>query len=129
MNYSAEIEVSCPLHSTELEDRIKEAIHNVFPSTEISIEEFSDDVDEIHAESHSVEKFRELVNRQNINDSVLRELKSSIIGESISFDIKKQPAYVGRLNLDVGGHELGSIRVIIHTSDPERLIEYMTSSD
>jgi predicted RNA binding protein with dsRBD fold (UPF0201 family) len=57
------------------------------------------------------------------------ELTDSVVGNTVAFRLSKQPATVGRLNLDVGGHELGALRVRIETDDTDELIRYLTGAD
>ncbi|MFB6284596.1 MAG: RNA-binding domain-containing protein [Halobacteria archaeon] len=131
MVYSASVSVEVPVYDTEVEENVLKAVENVFPQSESKVEETDVEVPgrpdrRVVAETHSVERLKELIHRQDINRTTRDTLEGSIVGTVLQFKIKKQPATVGRLNFDVGGHELGSIDVHIESSDPEGLIEYLT---
>lgn len=131
MIYSASVEVEAPIYDTEERERVKEAVLNVFPDADLRVEEPNSGVPGreyarlLRGETHSLERFREQVERQEIVDTVRSELLDSVLGDSLDFRLKKQAAYVGRVNLDVGGHELGSVKVRIESDDPGGLVDYV----
>lgn len=131
MIYSASVEVEAPVYDTEEWARVREAVLNVFPEAEISEREPGPTVPGreytrfLVGETHSVERFRELVDQQEITDTVRAELLDSVVCDSLDFRLKKQAAYVGRVNLDVGGHELGSLKVHVTSDDPRGLVDYV----
>lgn len=131
MIYSASVNVEAPIHDTEERSRVEEAVLNVFPDADLRVEETGSAVPGrkyarlLRGETHSLERFRELVERQEIVDTVRSELLDSVLGDSMDFRLKKQAAYVGRVNLDVGGHELGSLKVRIESDDPRGLLDYV----
>lgn len=129
--YSAEVEVVAPIYDTEVRERVEESVLNVFPDAELRVEDSDSAIPRsryrrvLRGETHSVERLKELVRRQEIMDTIRSELLGSLVGDTVNFRLKKQAAYEGRVNLDVGGHELGSLKVRIESDDPHGLIDYI----
>jgi predicted RNA binding protein with dsRBD fold (UPF0201 family) len=46
-----------------------------------------------------------------------------VTGHAVAVRLKKQAAFVDRLNVDIGGHELGALDVRIETDDPAALVD------
>jgi len=131
MNEENEITVRAKLYRTESRENVKEAVRNLFPDAEFGDEVKEDDREEdteiaAHAGEESVERLRELIDRQEINETAYEKLTEATLGNTLAFSLSKQPATVGRVNFDVGGHELGALRVRIETKDPEGLVDYVT---
>jgi predicted RNA binding protein with dsRBD fold (UPF0201 family) len=133
MTEGTDITVRTKLYRTESREKVEEAVRNLFPDAEFGDEgedageETKKDV-EIVAEAgeKSVERLRELVDRQEINETAYEQLHGAVLGDTLAFSLSKQPATVGRVNFDVGGHELGALRVRIETDDPETFVERVT---
>jgi len=148
-----DITVRTKLHRTESREKVEEAVRNLFPDAEFEGageeredeggsrgdggdgrgrgEEEEDERDEdtelvARAGEESIENLRELVDRQEINETAREQLRESILGDTLAFRLSKQPATVGRLNFDVGGHELGALHVRVETDDPDAFIEHVT---
>jgi predicted RNA binding protein with dsRBD fold (UPF0201 family) len=116
-----EVTVRTPLHGTEKRETVEEAVLELFPDAE-----FEEQDGTLVARSETVERLAELVNRQEINDAVREKLHESVVGDTLVFRLSKQPAAVGKVSFDVGGHELGALRARIETDDVDTLIDELT---
>jgi hypothetical protein len=114
MIYSVDVEVRTPVLATEVTDRVIDAITNLFPEAEIEREG-----EGILARTHSLDRFSELLHRQEILDSARNRFSEGREGETFEFRLKKQPAFEGVVNFAVGDpDELGDISVRVHVRDP-----------
>ena len=130
-----DITVRTKLYRTESREKVKEAILNLFPDAEFEdggedaeCDERDEDIELVaHAGKETVEHLRELIGRQEINETAQEQLKEAVLGDTLAFSLSKQPATVGRVNFDVGGHELGALHVRIETDDAEAFVERLTT--
>jgi len=114
MIYSIDIEITAPVRDTEVTDRVADAVTNLFPEAEIS-EEFG----EIHAQAHSMDHFSEQLHRQEILDTARGAFFENREGDTFTFELKKGPAFQGRVNFAVGNpDELGDIHVRVDVTEP-----------
>ncbi|MCX2819281.1 hypothetical protein EGH25_07940 [Haladaptatus sp. F3-133] len=119
-----QVTVRTPLHATERRGSVENAVRNLFPDAG-----FEEDDGTLVARSEDVSGLRELAEQHGVQPTLREELTDSVVGNTVAFRLSKQPATVGRLNLDVGGHELGALRVRIETDDTDELIRYLTGAD
>jgi len=111
-----EVRIRAELKRTEVEERVRKAILNLFPNAEIRREG-----NFLIAHTTSLETFRELVHRQKIIDTVRSELLKNLRGNTTFLKLRKQVAYIGRLNLSEDD-PLGEIEVEISSDEIESLI-------
>jgi hypothetical protein len=112
--YSVDVQVTAPVMPTEVTDRVRDAVENLFP--EATVEEGHG---EILAEAHSLDHFSELLHDQQILDTARGQFFAGREGDSFSFDLKKQAAFRGVVNFAVGNPgELGDIHVRVRVRDP-----------
>lgn len=113
--YSVDVEITAPVNETEVTDRVRDAITNLFPGA--TVEERPG---ELGAETHAMEHFSELLHRQEILDTARGVFFENRRGDTFSFDLKKQAAFEGRVNFAVGEpSELGDIHVRVRVNDPD----------
>lgn len=123
MIYRVDIEITAPVRDTEVTDRVVDAIENLFPEVEIERAP-----GEVRAKGHSLDRFSELLHRQEILDSARGEFFADRTGEIFSFDLKKQAAFEEVVNFAVGEPgELGDIhvRVRVHEPSVEEYIDHV----
>ncbi|MFW5929458.1 MAG: RNA-binding domain-containing protein [Halobacteriota archaeon] len=123
--YHVEVTAKAPVYATESEERVEEALLNLFPRAEVERRSSSVDVlpPRLVASTRSVERLTELVERFELGPSFHDHLIDRIEMGVLSFSLKKQAAYVGRPSFDVGGHELGSIDVRMESDDLEAVVD------
>jgi len=112
--YVVEVEVTAPVYDTELEERVSDAIAAIFPDAEPELEH-----GELRATVHDLEHLSELLHRQEILDTARSVFFRNRRGDSVSFRLKKQAAFVGVANfvVDEPG-ELGTIAVRVSVEEP-----------
>lgn len=115
MIYRIEATISVPVRDTEVTDRVKDTVTNLFPNAELRSER-----GEIVGTTHSLDEFSELLHRQEILDTARSEFFRRKSGPYFSFSLKKQAAFQGVVNFAVGEEdELGEIDVEVRVEDPD----------
>ena len=117
------INISTPVFPTEDLDKVKLAIHNIFPDIELLYEN-----DEFFYQTDDEEILKHLYwkqQNQQILDSVRKILLSSLSENSVTLNINKQLAHVNFLNIctDSEPSPLGGIQLIISSATDEELME------
>ncbi|ELY97896.1 RNA-binding domain-containing protein [Natrialba asiatica] len=112
--YRVAVEITAPIHDTEVTSRVADAVANIFPTADLE-ESFG----EVRGETHSMEHLSELLHRQEILDTARGEFFSTREGETFSFALKKQAAFEDRITFSVGEpDELGEISVRVRVEEP-----------
>jgi predicted RNA binding protein with dsRBD fold (UPF0201 family) len=112
--YVVDVEVTAPVYDTELEERVSDAIAAIFPDAEPTLEH-----GELRATVHDLEHLSELLHRQEILDTARGVFFRDRRGDSVSFRLKKQAAFVGVVNFVVDDPgELGTIAVRVSVEEP-----------
>lgn len=115
MVYRIDVEVTTPLNPTEVEDRVVDAIHALFPGAAMDKRD-----GQLVATTHSVDRLVERLRNQEIIDTAREVFLQSRHGREFAFDLKKQAAYEGVVNFAVGSPaELGDLHVRIRVEDPD----------
>jgi predicted RNA binding protein with dsRBD fold (UPF0201 family) len=120
--YSVDVRVTAPVNPTELEDRVADAIRNLFPGVDIETQG-----SRVVAETHTVESFREQLFEQRILDTARKQFQANQTDSGFSFDLKKQAAFNGTVNFAVGNpDELGDlhVEVTVHEPDVQQFVDY-----
>ncbi|WP_410766005.1 RNA-binding domain-containing protein [Haloferax sp. DFSO60] len=123
MIYSVDVRIEAPVRDTEVTDRVKDAISNIFPAVEVESEP-----GRLVGESHELERFSQRLHEQTILDTARREFAKRKDDEGFSFSLKKQAAFKGVVNFSVGSpDELGDIEVHVRVRDPsvDELIDHI----
>jgi predicted RNA binding protein with dsRBD fold (UPF0201 family) len=112
--YTLEAEVTAPVYETEVTDRVTDAITGVFPDAEPQHQH-----GELRATVGDLEHLSELLHRQSILDTARGVFLGNRRGDTFSFRLKKQAAYVGVVNFVVDDPgELGVIAVRVRVEEP-----------
>jgi len=123
VNYRIDVEITAPVFDTEVTDRVAAAMTELFPGASPSLQH-----GELTATVHDLEEFSTLLHRQEILDTARSVFFENRRGDSVSFRLKKQAAFVGVVNFVVDDPgELGaiSVRVRVHDPDVEAFIDHV----
>jgi predicted RNA binding protein with dsRBD fold (UPF0201 family) len=112
--YRVDVQITAPVAETEVTDRVIDAIQNLFPGAGVET-----NPGEVLARTHEMDHFSELLHRQEILDTARGVFFDGRRGDTVSFDLKKQAAFEGRVNFAVGDpSELGDLHVRVRVEDP-----------
>lgn len=122
------VKVSALIYPTEIEERVKQAVLNLFP-VELHLQDFG--IPRLYGEG-DIESLRLLHRRlreERILDTARSVLLTGIQGSTTYLQLNKQVAFVGKVNFPAGEESLGSIHVEISAGDKNHLlkiIEWLT---
>jgi predicted RNA binding protein with dsRBD fold (UPF0201 family) len=126
------VTISADVNPTENEEKVREAIANIFPDIGLEIEEFGK-VQRLVGEGDisSLSNLHRLIREEEIIDTSRSRLNIGMDeeGKFTYFIVSKQVATVGRLNYPAKDEPLGSIRVFIDadsTDEMERFLDWLT---
>jgi predicted RNA binding protein with dsRBD fold (UPF0201 family) len=115
MIHSIDVEITTPLYPTEVRDRVETAIHALFPGADIEERH-----GELLAETHSMGRFAERLDEQNIVPTARRVFFRELEGDTFGFALKKAAAFEGVVNFAVGNpDELGDVHVSVRVVEPD----------
>jgi predicted RNA binding protein with dsRBD fold (UPF0201 family) len=122
------LEISVPIHDTESESKVKKAVKNLFPLIEVTVSE-----EGLYGTSNdmtSLDRLKELLEVQKIRSTAHTILKRSLSGDSLTFYLNKQAAFMGKVNFSEDC-PLDPITVSLTGEDLPALIDHMspTSSE
>ncbi|WP_456327285.1 AAA family ATPase [Archaeoglobus sp.] len=101
-----EIDIETKVNPTEDVDKVVQAVKNIFPDAEITIEG-----DTLKAKAWDLRKFRDLLRRQRILDTARTELLKGKVDNETTVFLNKQTAYIGKVNFTDEDAILSPIRV------------------
>ncbi|RLI20174.1 hypothetical protein DRO47_05250 [Candidatus Bathyarchaeota archaeon] len=122
--------VESKVHPTESVEKILSAISNVFPTIRPQVDLEKGEVRGSAEGIETLTKLYNLLRREQIRDAARSVLRKGVEGNSITFYISKQAAFVKRLSFSEpsGEEPLGPIKVTIECDSPKKLIEWLTST-
>lgn len=112
------ITVRAPVRATEDPEKVRQAILNLFPGSEVSLAG-----DTLVARTASLERFMTMIRNQRILDSARQLMREGVRGNCTVFLLNKQAAFVNRISAAEGRHALGHIEVTVEAGDIEGLID------
>jgi predicted RNA binding protein with dsRBD fold (UPF0201 family) len=110
-------------HPTEDCEKVRQALLNVFPDSEIEASG-----DELVARTDSGERLREIILNQHIRDTARSVILHGREGNRTRFLINKQVAFVGKVSFLEGPVPLGGIQVEVEAEDLSSAIDYLAES-
>jgi predicted RNA binding protein with dsRBD fold (UPF0201 family) len=102
---------------TESVDKVMRSMLNIFPDLQI---EQGDG--ELVGTTGSLENLKELLKKQKIRSAARKVMRASVEGNTLSFRLNKQVAFMGKVNFAEKA-PLGDIVVTIEDEDLEGLID------
>ena len=118
------LRVEAEVRETEDRAKVARAIGKIFPLLKLSFEE-----GKLVGESERVEsldRLHQLLRLQAILDSARKMMREGLRGNSTTFTLHKQAAFVGRVSfVEEGESPLGPLRVELEAPDIEHLIDYL----
>lgn len=125
----AELFVEAEINPTEDPDKVLAALNRVFGDLDYKIEKRGDRKFLVGKDDKMIglTHFRNLLHRELICDAARKVLFSGLQGNTISFYLNKQVAFMGHLSFSnpVGESPLGPIKVKISCEDPRALIDWI----
>lgn len=122
--------VEVEINPTESEDKVKEAVENMFGSIPVQVKPLRKG-SLLVSEAKGLEALTKLCNllrRERIRSAARKALFEGLKGDVISFCLNKQVAYAGHVSFsqEVAESPLGPIRVRIECENPRELISWLT---
>lgn len=116
------VKVSALLNHTEIEEKVKTAITNLFP-VELAIRESG--IPQIYGEGklESLRLLHQRLREERILDTARNILLAGISGNTTQLRLNKQVAFMGKVNFPAGEESLGSICVELSTGNSEDLLK------
>jgi len=121
--------VEVEINPTESEDKVKEAVENMFGSIPVQIKPLhKSSLLVSEAKGLVLTKLCNLLRRERIRSAARAVLFEGLKGNTINFCLNKQVAYAGHVSFskEVAESPLGPIRVRIECENPRELISWLT---
>ncbi|MEM3641291.1 MAG: RNA-binding domain-containing protein [Candidatus Bathyarchaeia archaeon] len=121
--------VEAEVNPTESEEKVKRAIENIFGNIQTKIQPLYKGsllTGEVKG-LETLTKLYNLLRRERIRDAARGVLFKGLSGETISFCLNKQVAYVGHVSFseETAESPLGPIKVKIKCDNPRELIDWL----
>ncbi|MEM4189071.1 MAG: RNA-binding domain-containing protein [Candidatus Caldarchaeum sp.] len=120
------VKVTAAVNPTESMEKVVKAVLNIFPKA--SVEKEHERVTAIVDSLEGLEKLRMIIRSRRIRNTARMLLSKNISGNTVTFYLNKQAAYVGRLSFFEAGEvmALGPIEVRIESDKVEETIRWLT---
>ena len=122
---NCKIEMICPVNLSEDPEKVKQAISNVFPFSEIKNENFS--IKAQSKELRSLEKIYDAILSNQSQKSYTRNLEDNLDNDTTWFFLNKQAAFVEKVVICDESEEspLGPIKVTLTSSNIDGIIDWI----
>ncbi|MCC6060938.1 MAG: hypothetical protein LM578_05365 [Desulfurococcaceae archaeon] len=125
----SKVVVEAEIRPTEDEDKVLKAITNFFDVEKIETVHMGGTRILVVTSNNlaCLAKLHRALRSERILDAARSSLKKGVRETTITFHLHKQAAYAGKLSFVDGDHEspLGAIRVTIHHSNPQDVIDWL----
>jgi len=108
---------------TEDLERVSRALLNLFPEAVVTASEGL-----VEVRTGDLSRFKQLIRNHKILDSTRAVMLRGIDGQTITFQLNKQAAFVGKISFAEGKVPMGHIYVQIEVTDPAALIDDVAPS-
>jgi len=108
---------------TEDPERVSHALLNLFPEAVVNASD-----GQVEARTADLSRFKQLIRNHKILDSTRAVMLRGIDGQTITFQLNKQAAFLGKISFAEGKVPMGPIAVEISVGDPEALIDDVAPS-
>jgi len=124
-NINCKIEMVCPVNLSEDPEKVKQAISNIFPFSEIKNENFS--IKAYSKELRSLEKIYESILSTQSHKSYTQNLENNLKDDQTWFFLNKQAAFVEKVAICDESEEspMGPIKVILTSSNIDGIIDWI----
>ncbi len=123
------IHIEVDVNPTESEEKVKKALWNLFGDLSMEAKPIQKS-SVLTVETKSQEPLitlRNVLRRDRIRDASRRALHQGLRGNTLTFYLNKQVAYIGHVSFSEPEAEspLGTIRVTVETEDPLQLLDWL----
>ncbi|MFX0114891.1 MAG: RNA-binding domain-containing protein [Candidatus Hodarchaeota archaeon] len=117
------LQVDAQVHPTEIVDRVKAAITNIFPN--IALEVRKDWISSKTEIWNDLIHFSELLEKQRVLDAARKVVLNRLSGDTTRFLLNKQAAYVGKINFCESEEEspMGPLFVVLSSEQIDELLD------
>ncbi|HMK46268.1 MAG TPA: AAA family ATPase [Methanocella sp.] len=122
---SIQTTISALLFPTEIEERVRKAIGNIFPGANMKLIIKEGYVDRLEGNAPSLDHLHDLLRRQKILDTARKSMYEGKKDGRIEVQFNKQAALMGYVNFLDHEVALGGIDVDIETDEPELIIDWL----
>ena len=123
------ISVETVVNLTEAEEKVKTAVANIFGNITLQTKSSyrGSVLTSVAKGLESLIKLRNLLCNDRVRDAARRFLRASLRGNTISFCLNKQVAFVGHISFseEVAESPLGPLKVLIECEEPRLLIDWL----
>ncbi len=119
---NVEVEIETEVHPTESEEKVVNAVRNLFPDAEVKIEN-----GKLRGRARNLEGFRDLLRKQRILDTARGELMKGRSGNEVTIYLNKQTATVSRINFCDPDAVLSPLKVTFRLNNVpfQRFLDYI----
>ncbi|MEM1946246.1 MAG: RNA-binding domain-containing protein [Candidatus Caldarchaeum sp.] len=120
------VRVTAAVNPTENADKVAQAVLNIFPK--VSLQKGGGVVSAIADSPEGLERLRMIIRSRQIRNTARMLLSKNVSGNTVTFYLNKQAAYVGKLSFFEAGEvmALGPIEVSIESDNIQETIRWLT---
>lgn len=124
---SIETTVSALVFPTEVEDKVRQAVENIFHGADLVMIKQPGYVDRLEGKVRTLDHFHDLLRKEKILDTARNFFYNGLskTEKEITFQLNKQAAFMSNVNFLDHEMALGGIYVTISHDDPELIIDWL----